>query len=159
MVGEGYAVGDIEINRFADMRYVGQAYELTVGVPEGRPELDVMARAFAEEHRRTYGHAADDPVQLVNVRIVARSRSNGHAAHRPATAGAGVNGDGASRSRDVVFEGHGVRTTPVTERQALAAGIDGPLIVEEYDSTCVVPPGWHAELDDMRNIHLTRLPR
>jgi N-methylhydantoinase A len=47
---------------------------------------------------------------------------------------------------------HGWLNTPVLARADLAAGRKGPLIVEEYDSTCVVPPGAHAELDSAGNI-------
>jgi N-methylhydantoinase A len=159
MVREGHEIGAIEITRFADMRYVGQAYELTVGVPSGRPEPELLAQSFADEHRRTYGHAADDPVQLVNVRIVARAKSNDRAAHNPGIPGPAANGDGPAKVREVVFDGHGARTTPIVGRHALDTGMDGPLIVEEYDSTCVVPPGWRARLDELGNIELRRAAR
>jgi N-methylhydantoinase A len=159
MVREGHAPDDIEISRFADMRYVGQAYELTVGVPSGRPQLDLMALAFADEHRRTYGHAADDPVQLVNVRVVARTRANGHGPRGAGIPPASSSGNGRSREREVVFEGHGVHTAPVLGRHELASAVDGPLIVEEYDATCVVPPGWRARLDELGSIELTRMRR
>ncbi len=151
LIDDGHPAGEIEITRFADMRYVGQAYELTVRVPGARPDLEHLAVAFADEHRRTYGHAADDPVQLVNVRVIARTRAQNGGPPPPDR-----HANGRAEVRDVVFAGHGTRSTPILHRAALAGGADGPLIVEEYDSTCVVPPGWHARLDDLGNIELTR---
>ena len=46
--------------------------------------------------------------------------------------------------------------TPITTRQGLAGGIAGPVIVEEYDSTTVVPPGWHSSVDQWQNVILER---
>lgn len=154
LIDDGHTPGEIEITRFADMRYVGQAYELTVRVPDTRPDIEGLAVAFADEHRRTYGHAADDPVQLVNVRVVARTASRGSGPPPPR-----VDGNGRRDVRDVVFAGHGTQRTSIVERTALAGGVDGPVIVEEYDSTCVVPPDWHARLDRMGNIELTKAER
>ena len=56
-------------------------------------------------------------------------------------------------SRPAYFgDEHGWLETPVLSRADLAAGRAGPLIVEEYDATCVVPPGAHAECDVTGNI-------
>ena len=51
---------------------------------------------------------------------------------------------------------HGWLETPVLTRSALGAGRAGPLIIEEYDTTCVVPPEWHAQRDDGGNVVITR---
>ncbi|HLM12765.1 MAG TPA: hypothetical protein VK362_10280, partial [Reyranella sp.] len=59
-------------------------------------------------------------------------------------------------SRQAYFgDEHGWLATPVLSRADLAGGRAGPLIVEEYDSTCVVPPGAHAERDGAGNIVIT----
>ena len=59
-------------------------------------------------------------------------------------------------SRPAYFgDGHGWLETPVLSRADLAGGRAGPLIVEEYDATCVVPPGAHAERDGAGNIVIT----
>jgi len=148
-------VGDepFEITRMADLRYSGQAFELTVPIGAGPPDQALLSQRFVEEHRRTYGHASDDPVQLANVRLVAR---------QAATVTARANGGPASRAgpsrqaRKAYFGGDGAVITPVVSRAALSGPRSGPLIVEEYDSTCVVPAGWLASLDDHGNIRLMR---
>jgi len=66
------------IDRAVDAKYVGQSFELTVQLPGPRTPVAAIAEIFAREHERTYGHRADaDPVQIVNVRIVARTPRDG----------------------------------------------------------------------------------
>ena len=63
----------------------------------------------------------------------------------------------ALRSRRAYFgRAHGWIDTPVVARAALAGGGEGPCIVEEYDSTCLVPPGVRANVDGRGNLVLTR---
>jgi N-methylhydantoinase A len=149
---EGIPAASVTLQRFADMRYLGQAYELTVPAPDSL-DVDEIVAAFADEHRRTYGHASNDPVQVVSIRIVAR---NGH--HNTSLADLHATGRasaGPRNERDAYFGPHGMVRTPVCDREALSdQPLAGPLIVEEYDATCVVPPGWSASLDSLRNIVL-----
>jgi N-methylhydantoinase A len=154
MAAEGFREDAMRLTRFADMRYVGQAYELTVPAP-ATVDVEELVRLFAAEHRLTYGHASSDPVQVVSVRIVAR---DGHDASSLAGLRAGaVSGgtNGLTSERDAFFSATGRMPTPVTSRDALEGReLSGPLIIEEYDATCVVPPGWTVTLDHMRNINL-----
>lgn len=154
MMAQGFREETLTMSRFADMRYLGQAYELTVPVTDSC-DVEEMTASFAAEHRRTYGHASADPVQVVSVRIVARDgqeRSSLSALRAGVTAA--TNG-GRPTTRKAFFGDHGLLTTPVIDRAALESGeLIGPLIVEEYDATCVVPPGWTASLDDLRNINV-----
>ncbi|MEQ9640205.1 MAG: hypothetical protein RIM84_09295 [Alphaproteobacteria bacterium] len=62
----------------------------------------------------------------------------------------------AGGSRQAYFGEFGWLETPVLRRSDLAGGIAGPAIVEEYDATCVIPPGWRAGLDDYGSILLER---
>ena len=74
-----------KIRRAADLRYSGQAYELTVSVAPGSAASDLI-EAFSSEHERTYGHrAVDEPVDLVSLRVSAAERvsSNGSPVQRP----------------------------------------------------------------------------
>jgi N-methylhydantoinase A len=133
------------------MRYVGQAYELTIPVSDS-VEVSEMIDRFAEEHRATYGHASSDPVQVVSIRITFRN-ANPYAT----LAGLHTDNDSAikSQERPVFFGNDGQLVTPVVSRSSLeGAAVDGPLIIEEYDATCVIPPGWTASLDQFQNIHL-----
>ena len=72
------------ISRFADIRYAGQAYELTMPVAVGAPDLGRIAADFNAEHHRTYGHAsADAPIDIVNLKLTARAAGNGDAPYDP----------------------------------------------------------------------------
>src|SRR5262249_10352910 len=72
----GEAEGRVELERFVDLKYQGQSFELTVPLPGGwgsAGSMGELATAFGREHARTYGHAAEgDPIQLVNLRLTAR---------------------------------------------------------------------------------------
>ena len=159
LAADGFDPGQMTITRQADLRYSGQAYELTVPVGRnGAGGLDVadIVEAFGAEHQRTYGHrAADEPVDLVSVRVVGEAEPIGARVLDP---GAAVRGHGApadrAAERTVYFgSAHGSRDTPVIGRAELsAAPTPGPLIVEEYDATSVVPPDWRAALDAWGNI-------
>ncbi len=145
------AGGGVEIERAAELRYRGQAYELPVPVAAGPPELASMHEDFAAEHERTYGYRSEEePIELVNLKLVARLPIGGTPA-RP-SAGEG----GRTGNREVYFGPEaGLRDTPLGGRDMLAAGPQaGPLIVEEPDATCVIPPGCRASLDAAGNIDI-----
>jgi N-methylhydantoinase A len=138
----------IMTERAADLRYAGQAYELTVSVPDGpltSASLMALAEAFGREHQRTYGHrASDEPVELVNLRLTARLATAEQPLPRPVSVASQPIGQRAA------FFGppYGRLSTPILQRGHLeATPRPGPLIVEEYDATTVVPPGWQARRD------------
>ena len=154
MVADGFPAEAVAVERLADLRYAGQAYELTVPVDPGTPDLDAMARAFDREHERTYGHPSEgDPVDLVNVKVLARVPVHAAEPNRhllpppPATLGA---------PREVYFgpEDGACETAVVARTDLTEEWREGPLIVEEYDATCVVPPGCRARLDAFGNIDI-----
>ncbi|MBX3071048.1 MAG: hydantoinase/oxoprolinase family protein [Thermomicrobiales bacterium] len=147
---------DLTIKRSVDLRYAGQGFELTIdvaGSPESPTWIASVTDAFTAEHERTYGHsAADEPLELVNVRIIAAS---GKAHVRPATLIAERSGSNAG-DRTIYFGSTGQVQAPIIGRGDLdAAPQHGPLIVEEYDSTTIVPPGSTVHLDDFGNIVMT----
>jgi N-methylhydantoinase A len=156
---EGHT-SDASIRRFADLRYAGQAYELTVPVPEGplrREEIARVVHAFEQEHVRTYGHGADgEPVDLVNIRVIGSAPPHGNRTYSPEAA-LGINCDKEivrSANRRAYFgRALGVLDTPICSRSdLLGRRCEGPFIVEEYDATCIVPPGCAATLDAHGNI-------
>jgi N-methylhydantoinase A len=142
---EAAAPDGAALSRSVDLRYAGQAYELTVPLPAGPVDIAALVEAFEEEHRRVYGHrAATDPVDLVNLRLVATHRVGGDLPTPPP-------GRAPRRDRAAYFgPEHGLVTTPVVARADLPG--QGPFILEEYDCTCVVPPGAGAALDDWGNV-------
>jgi N-methylhydantoinase A len=127
--------------RYADVRYEGQGWELTV--PVGRPaRLDDVRRAFEEKHLATYGFTLEDRgVEVVVARVFAVIRRVKPSLPKPRALG-------EPRVRVVrkVYFKDGWVNTPVYWRDDLPVGykIEGPAIVEEYDSTTVIPPGWVA---------------
>jgi N-methylhydantoinase A len=152
MAGEGYGAGDYAVLRHTDLRYAGQAHELTIALAPGIGDLDALAEAFGAEHARTYGHRAEaEEVECVCLRVTGRVTVDKRL-------GRAVASPGASRAgQRQVFFGDGLLATPVVDRAALSKGPHaGPLIVEEYDSTCVVPPGWTARLGAGGSIRLER---
>jgi N-methylhydantoinase A len=156
LAADGFTGLRAELRRTAALHYQGQTYELTVPVPEGpidQAMVFYLEEAFGREHEKTYGHRAssDEPVELVTIQVI------GHGV-RP---GAGV----PERVRPTRPEPlpppprqayFGTQTgwvqTPVIRRSELSSPLEGPVIVEEYDATCVIAPGWRARLDTGGNI-------
>jgi N-methylhydantoinase A len=144
----------MSIQRLIDMRYLGQWRSLTIPV-DAPVDLEDAASRFHSEHEREYNYRRDGaPVEIyrLNVRAVGvtpkpdlkRHDRNGAAARPSAT-------------RPVRFdETDAAVDTPVYARTELAAGtrLDGPAIVDQLDSTTLVPPGWRAEVDEWLNIRM-----
>ncbi|HEY3108448.1 MAG TPA: hydantoinase/oxoprolinase family protein [Chloroflexota bacterium] len=149
---DGVAAEAIAFERQADLRYVGQSYELTVPFGE-----EMLAR-FHGEHDRAYGYAApSEPVELVNLRLTALGRIP-----KPALREVAAGGDPAAArkgGRAVYFaEAGGFVECPVYDRARLPAGavLAGPAAVEELDSTTVVHPGYEARVDRYGNLLLEK---
>ena len=127
-----------------------------IPVPDGPIDLAMVAHleeAFGAEHERTYGHRAgpEEPVELVAIQLVGAGLREGGSV--PQNVKPSRAEPPAQPSRKAYFGAeHGWMETPVIARADLANGRAGPLIVEEYDATCVVPPGARAELDVAGNI-------
>ena len=154
---DGFSPYRAKVRRSANMHYQGQTFELTIPVPDGRLDERVMAdleEAFGQEHERTYGHRAgpDEPLELVNIQVVGygvsdRSRVPGKiATDRPEA------GERPAPRRAYFGAGDGWLETPVLYRSDLETPRTGPVIIEEYDATCVVPPRAKAALDAWGNI-------
>jgi N-methylhydantoinase A len=151
---EGYADGEVALERLADLRYVGQSGTLSVVVELGGSDEALRERLgtfFGEEHRRTYGHRSEEePIELVSLRLIA------HAASTQPPAGPARFASRPSRElaprRAYFGPRYGFLETLVLAREDLATPLDGPLIVEEYDATTVVPPNARARLDEYGNI-------
>jgi N-methylhydantoinase A len=160
LVAEGVSRGEIAFSRFADVRYVGQAYELTLPVAAGPPDLDRIGADFAAEHHRTYGHAAaNGAIDVVSLKLTARAAGGGESAYDPIAGIGAVRSNGRTRS---AYFGPvaGSLDVPVISRVGLldSPPRQGPLLVEEYDSTCVVPPGSWLTLDALGNIDIALDP-
>jgi N-methylhydantoinase A len=136
------------LERTAAMRYMGQNYEVEVALPPG--EIDdegwheLLAR-FEAEHDRQFGFALpDETVEIINLRVTALRLEP-----RPQTTVAPPS-HAIPSSRPVWFGADGPVTCPVLRRDALSPGeeLEGPLVIEEPDSTTLVHPGDRVSVDD-----------
>ena len=153
---EGHDVKKVDLLRTAELRYVGQAYELPVTLAPGAINLEAMRSAFDAEHARTYGHSSPgDPVDLISLKVMGRLATGDGEFDRWSLAPTPA----SSRSRKAFFGAAGWHDTPVVSRADLAGRTrHGPVIVEEYDSTCVIPPGCKVGLDPLGNIAVEVTP-
>ena len=155
---EGFEDPQQQMQTQLDMKYAGQTSEMTVNMAHDsfdQKSLIDIGEAFMREHEKTYGYRVDEPLHLVNIRVIARGISQ--QSRVPDAIKLNDKAPSARLSdRMVYFGGEREWTrTAVINRLGLGAGwSDGPMIVEEYDSTTVVPPGWRASLDPMKNIVL-----
>jgi N-methylhydantoinase A len=149
---------DVNFIREMDLRYLGQSYELTVQVstPFTEDSINKTIEAFHEKHTRIYGYAVrEEPVELVNVRVnvygfVEKPRLKQKTLYKEEPSEDAVIG-----VRKVFFEKmDDYIETPIYLRDKLKAGnvIDGPAVIEQYDATTVVYPGWTARVDEYENI-------
>lgn len=159
---EGFDDSRHEILTQMDMKYDGQVSDLTVPYPSNevnRQTINSVIKSFDEEHERSFGYNSPGTgYQLVNVRVIARGLPE--VPRMPEKLELPVMATGASEpNRDVYFGAtRGWASVPIVNRQALiGATTDGPLIVEEYDSTTVVPPNWNATVDQWSNIILEKV--
>lgn len=154
---DGFAPADTRFACSLDLRYLGQAFELSLAVEPATATVPGIVQAFHEKHLQTYGHVNEQgAVELVNLRLtgyglVAKARLPRYASEQTSVEGA------LRETRPVYFDGAFV-PCPVYERERLpaAAALDGPAIVEEFGATTVVFPGWRAGLDGFGNLELTR---
>ena len=145
-----------EYLRTADLRYVGQAYEVNVPVPDGPVDEDLIAAVvslFHEVHQRQFAHSSEgDPVEIVNLRMIAMGRVEAPELGRQDTASGNVV---PIEHREVYFEeSGGFVDCPVFERGVMGTGADvvGPAIIEQLDCTTVVHPGQKVSVDEWGNL-------
>ena len=155
LAAENFSGASVRLRRSAALHYQGQSYELTVPVPEGPLDDKMVAHleeAFGQEHEKTYGHRAgkDEPVELVSIQIVGQGLRDG--AGVPDRLSPSRAEPKPPPARPAYFGDDGWVETPILRRSDLATERTGPLIIEEYDATCVVPPGAKASLDTGGNI-------
>jgi N-methylhydantoinase A len=155
----GVAPSQRRFERAIDARYERQSYELAIPVPAralDRAALAEIAETFHDRHRLTYGHDnRAEPVQLVSVRVSAIGAIP-PLLIRDKTAAAGTNA--VKSKREVWFRDTGPVTAAVYERARMPAGLvaPGPAVVESFESTILVPPGWQAKMNEDGFVVLTR---
>jgi N-methylhydantoinase A len=151
--------GAVDFTATADMRFVGQAFEIGVDLdPLLMPRLSMhdLRESFAAAHYRLYRHGGEPgrQIEIVGLRFGIRRRLDA----LPNVV-----------ERDVALRGSAeapvhAASGPVMARLLGASSlrhceaIVGPALIEGYSSTTWVPPGWHAARDDVGNVLLRRMP-
>jgi N-methylhydantoinase A len=157
--GEAEADARTKFGWLIDMRYSGQNFELSLDVKGGKLDAKSLAHLIVRYHKRhheSYGYdMRGQPVEVVNVRlaVTVERRAPTHEKHSPAR---GAVKNAVSEKRKVWFPETGFVTTPVYDRERLPAGcrISGPAIVEQMDTTTVVPPRAKLAGDKLGYLHL-----
>jgi len=124
----------------ADVCFIGQSYHLEVPINDDDPAPLLRLREnFHKLHDRVYGYSADAPARVVNLRSVLRAGGDSLPIDLPTRTSNSMPG----KLRRVLFESGAVETT-IFERNTLSTGskIVGPAIIEQSDTTTLVPPGW-----------------
>lgn len=139
--------GPVEIRHSADVCYVGQSYYLEIPLPlEADDVLDRLRRDFFATHDRVHGHAVEGALMIANLRTAHRqpARRALDWQYRPAAR------DPFKGRRAIVVQGHGRLDAAIYDRMALHPGtsLAAPCIVEQTDTTLLVPPGWQASVAD-----------
>ena len=149
---EGFEAEEVQLQCHCDVRFKGQTSEIRLEIVEEQINDAALARlcsAFQEEHQQLYGHGSDpeNPIQVVAVRLIGRAgEPSRDQVLKPAPYP-----EKAGLTRDACFSGE-VMETPVLARTQLTESREGPLLIDEYDSTIVVPPDATVQLDEAGNV-------
>ncbi len=155
LIGAGADPKQIIYKPAADMRYVGQGFEIPVPMPSlspGKADIAAIMESFLAAYRERFGRALDGlPVEALTWRLAASAPGRDIAMEGAQKAEAGEAKRGTRRA---LFEGHGWSDCAVYDRYRLAPGASfpGPALVEERESTCVIPPGAQVSVDRHLNL-------
>ena len=151
---EGYAASRVILSWSADLRFQGQASEIRLELPGGPldgPGILALNEAFEAEHERLYGHRSDpeNPTEIIAVRLVGQVATPGReAGFKPRASVLAAH----SGRRAYFGSDYGLVDTPVVARSELSGTTRGPLLIDEYDSTIVVPPFMSVRRDEHGNV-------
>lgn len=158
---EGFAAGRQKLVTEADLKYKGQTSHLRVGFESAnldRDGLEALEAAFHREHEANYGYRLDSELELVNLRVRARGLDEG--TRVPETLSLSNDGFRPKVRSRRIYQGPSQSEwveAPVLGRLELEGkDLRGPALIEEYDSTTLVPGGWSARLDRRLNIVLEK---
>ena len=155
----GFDAGSMRFRHALDMRYVRQAFELTVELPEGARDPKELRQVFLDAYTRHFGRA--DPTAEIEV-VNLRTTAIGLTAHPvfPPARGAALRIDDAVIAKRTMISGGKPSEAIVYERDRMPveAMFEGPAIIEEDGATTIVPPGWHGRRDASGNLRLSAKP-
>jgi N-methylhydantoinase A len=153
--------GQITALAAADMRHVGQGFEIPVKLPSMKlsaADLPAIRESFFASYRERFGRALTDlPIEALSWRVACLAPGRDIQLAEVANTATESFTDAARAARgmrDVLFEGIGWLPCQVYDRYALAPGASfmGPALVEERESTCVIGPEAKVSVDSFRNL-------
>jgi N-methylhydantoinase A len=158
---QGIAADHVHHRYEIDARYSGQGFEIRIDVPTLDGDLAAtMAAAFHDRHQEVYGHAIPtDPVDIVSFRLRAVvTRPQYHPVPSEDLTDTDDGPDAVATSSRTVHFPTGALAARVTARAALPYDEDivGPMVIEQVDTTVIVPPGWTARRDRVGTLVLSR---
>jgi N-methylhydantoinase A len=156
---DGIAPESRVLQRTADLRYVGQAYEVNVSVADGKLDAKAIKESFQrfhQLHKQFYAHNhPDKPIEFVSGRVTALGLVQAPPIRRRERGSTEATRTGSYR---VYFEETGgFVDAAVYDRDALGPGcrFEGPAVVEQLDTTTIIHPGQTAGVDDHGNLLIT----
>lgn len=141
---EGFS--NIDFEDYVDVRYKGQSYELTL---KYHKDMNIKEE-FDKEHKRIYGYSSKDPIEIVSAKVIARAKVKKIEILEQKMENKEIKKIGYRK----VFLNNAFLEVPVYLRDSLSIGYEdkGPAIIEEYDSTTLIKPGWKWYIDKFSNL-------
>lgn len=141
---------EIVLNRFAELRYLGQGFEVTIPFKD----IDDIPALFAEEYRRLYGRRQDEePIEVINFRATLVGRRPSQTFQKIPEASAIAE----TQSRSAYISGK-QQDVPAYHRDSIGIGwrADGPLFIDQSDTTCVLTDGWTATVNEVGTLFASK---
>lgn len=157
-LAEGMPKDKLRVQRYADMRYLGQEHTVKLPVADDLGQdgaMEALIETFHKAHKREYTFSLDAPVELVNFHIVVfADMDKAPLPKRPATAAAASTAQVGTRQVD--FDEAGVHQAAIYDLGRMQPGmaIKGPAVLEDFTATIVITPGKSAKMDEFANIHI-----
>jgi len=153
---ESFTLDKIVLERKLDLRYQEQSYEIMLPMLKN---FESTLNSFHLRHQEIYGYASgNEPIEVVNAHLIATGLTMKPTFEKADVSGEAVSPRTLTGKRRVFFDNTGWIETPIYSRDALLPGnkIEEPAIIEQYDATIVIPPGWNAVVDEFSNLCLKR---
>jgi N-methylhydantoinase A len=156
---EGVAPSAMRFERQIDLKYGYQVSEITLPFAANLTATEVrpaLTKLFTEAHRQAFGYDRNDAIELVNLRL--RALASAGPVRFADLVSRGTSGQQQLDSARTAYfgPGHGTLEAPIRRREQVTSEHAGPMVIEEPDTTVVVPPGWKVSRDTYGNLLLTR---
>jgi N-methylhydantoinase A len=161
---EGFEEKSILYQRLIDARYISQGFELLIPISDlslnDNNIVEKLIDLFNEKHQSIYGYKMEDEeVEIVNIRSNCLGIIEKSGLSRIQKGTKNPIKESLVETREVYFDGENSSVdTSIYSRDLLLSlnEINGPAIIEQYDTTTIIPPKWRAKIDEFGLIHLQR---